>query len=278
MNEVLRGGPGYRPQVVGHFAKVADVFLLRRGPESDVLRVESPVAAGVRLAHHRLVAQLPPMDAVGGSEGQQGQVEIAKRLAIRQGLIALVRGYAGSAVEQRREIVAGWGHARQDHVVLFRAGDLVQPQFRLGPMNAVDRFGIAGDFGVGSILANPLGAAAVVHPQLVAVANDGGVGAEDSFPGCIELEHLLPLAGLAELDRALPANGRPAASRQTARGGNPRKWARPWPKPRRPRAIAAPAKNRPDNRATSASQNSWRPTGLRPAGRKRKTRAASLGD
>lgn len=102
-------------------------------------------------------------------------------------LVPLGRRHPGPRVEHRAEVVRERGLPGEHHVVRLRAVHLEQAQFRLRPGAAVLREGDAGDLGVRPVL--PGGrVAAVVRPEVAAVAEDGGVPAERPLPRPVEPE------------------------------------------------------------------------------------------
>ena len=206
---ILRGGGADRAKAfglprlaVGHArregAPVRAILLAHRIPEGQVLRVEGAVG------DRGLVAGDAEADAVGRLEHVQPM-----RLADDDALVARVLRAVGIGVlEDRRmgRIAANRGHAlgREDNVVLLRALELEQAQFRPPPMDAVVAFHITEEPGVvgpglGRLASVPIVPGVVVHAVQLAVLEHARVATGVSFPGGVGLEHDFLRHGLMEL-------------------------------------------------------------------------------
>ncbi len=179
VEEVGRCGARHPADAVSGGAEIAEVGLFARRPEADVLRVEG--AVGDQGALGRLV----PMHAVRGNESEQ-----TVGAAAAQRFEAFGRRHAGAGVEERREVVGDALGLDQDHVVLARAGDLVEAEAGPCPMDAIRAFGAAGDFAAlgRAVAAGGRGASAVVHEIARAILDHRDVGADDAFPRLVQAE------------------------------------------------------------------------------------------
>src|SRR5262249_61672378 len=108
--------------------------------EGHVLGVESP------FRDDRLVAQLPPVQAILRDESDQAACASAG-----QRFVALALWDTLARVDHWTEVVRARGVPGKDDIVGPASLDLVQPQFRLGPGDAVLRLGVTGHLGVGAV-------------------------------------------------------------------------------------------------------------------------------
>src|SRR5262249_6792571 len=131
-------------------AEESDIATALAVPESQVLRIKRA------LGNDWLVGERLPVDAVGRGVG------VHRRAGHR--LVALFGRSRGVRVPERGEVVREITGAGENDVVLFRAFELDDAEFRLGPTDPVAAFGVAGQLGV-------LGASqpAIVHAVFVAV-------------------------------------------------------------------------------------------------------------
>ncbi len=192
--KVGAGRHGHCANFVREDSVVAAIQFQVRVPKREVLRVERP------LGKHRLVAEQPPVHAVGRGIGGE-PLGTRRRLVTVERLVKLIARHARPRVFEGGEVMR---RIAPNDVVLLGALKLEQAQLRSREQPAVTALGEAGE-------ADPLffraqlGPAAINHPHLVMVTEHRDIGRVLPFPRRVELEHHLGLARLvqSQLDIAL---------------------------------------------------------------------------
>ena len=180
-----------------------DVLAAELIPENKVKGIEGTVG------DDRLIAQLAPVHAVGGDEGDEDRLTlIAVIIATPDRLVALVGGSGRISVEERGKIVRA--ALDPNDVVNLRALELEQADVGPGPSDTVGAFRVAGELVVaedaffvradrGLDRVRRVSAATVVHAVLIAVLEDGGVAAGAAFPRLVEFKYRPLRSGFVQL-------------------------------------------------------------------------------
>ncbi len=157
--------PARRPDEI---SVECDVFLAKRIPKAQILRIERPIAD--HLFFQRFPVQ--PIDRHQGPEGSSGQ-----------GFVTLIWRSIGIGVLEGREVVRPFVYP--DDVVGPRALEFVDAQRRARPVDSVAALGITGH--LFRLLLCPY--AAIVHTKDISVREHGDVSRVLTFPTLVEIHY-----------------------------------------------------------------------------------------
>ena len=157
-------------------------------PEREVLRVEGSFGNDGSVGYRR------PVDPIRRLERQQAIGNLGLGLVIHHHrLVNRIRSAEGIFVLEHRDVGgvderASLRPSDQDDIVVFAAANLVQPQGRFHPVDAVVALGIARKVVLAdadAILERRQVPGLVVHPVEIAVAKDAVITTAAPFPGCV---------------------------------------------------------------------------------------------